>query len=280
MVQPTPPRRDAEGNDTVPPRAEILSPKYYDAVIFELDGVVANTVELHFAAWKETFDTLLRTLFGRDFEPFNRQEFRQIVDGKPRREAIQSFLDARGITRPLGEELPEADEAMTNDTDTVYGLAKMRQRHFQKRIESGQLRADDEAVELIHKVIRAGMNTAAVSASEHAERVLSILDLRALFDVVVDGKTFADEGLAGKPGVDIFFEAATRLEATKDRVVIIENDRPGIEAGRGAGFGLIAVKAGDGAEKKRFLRRGADLAIERLSDFEVRGPGHRGSVVR
>lgn len=272
MARGRAPRSGREDRDeqTVPERVEILSPKHYDAVIFELDGVVANTVSLHFMAWQKTFDALLRTLDGRRFEPFNRQEFRQFVDGKPRGEAIQSFLDARNITRPLGEPLPAADEALTHDTDSVYGLSKMKRRHFVQAIESGQLKVDDEAVELLHHLVQAGMKTAVVSPSEHTTRILNILDLEPLFDVVVDASTFAEEGLSGKPGSDIFFEALTRLQVTRDRTVIVESDRPAIEAGRGAGFGLIVVKAGDGAEKKRFLRRGADLAIEGLADLEVR----------
>lgn len=255
---------------TVPPRAEILSRKRYDAVILELDGVIANTVELHYAAWQKTFDPLLRTIDGRRFEAFNRQEFRQFVDGKPRKEAIQAFLDARGITRPLGERLPAADAALTPDTDSVYGLAKMKRKNFVQRIESGQLGADDDAVDFLHELVRAGFKIAAVSPSEYAHRVLSILDLEPLFDVVIDATTFSEEHLSGKPSSDIFMEATTRLGVTRDRAVVIESDRPSVEAGRAAGFGLIAVIADDGAEKKRFLRRGADLAIDSVHEFKIK----------
>ncbi len=255
---------------TVPPRAEIISRRRYDGVIFELDGVVANTVELHFAAWKETFDALLRTIDGRQFEPFNREEFRQFVDGKPRDEAIVSFLDARGINRPLGEELPAADEAMTHETDTVYGLAKMKRRLFVQRIESGQLRVGGDARGFLHQLVRAGIKTAVVSPSEYARRVLSILDLEALFDEIVDATTFSEEHLSGKPTSDIFMEATTRLKIPRDRAVVIESDRPSIEVGRAAGFGLIVVLATGGAEKKKFLGRGADLAVESLGELKVK----------
>ncbi len=255
---------------TVPPRAEIISRRLYDAVIFELDGVVANTVELHYASWKETFDALLRAVDGRRFLPFNREEFRLYVDGKPRQEAIESYLEARGITRPLGERLPAADAALVHDTDSIYGLAKMKRKNFVQRMESGQLHAEDGAVELLHKLVRAGFKTAAVSPSEHARRVLSILKLEPLFDVIVDANTFSEEDLRGKPTDDIFREASSRLKVPRDRAVVIESDRPSVEAGRGAGFGLIAVLAADGAEKKKFLSRGADLAIESLAEMKVK----------
>lgn len=270
MVRRRAPRREEGAETTVPSRAEILSPKHFDGVIFELDGVVTNTVGLHFRAWEKTFNALLRTLDGRRMDPFNREEFRQFVDGKPREEAIQSFLDARGITLPLGEALPAADEAWTHETDSVYGLSKMKHRHFVQFIESGQLTVNEEALELLHGLIQAGIKTAVVSPSQSTRRILSILDLESLFDVVVDATTFAADGIAGKPGSDIFMEALTRLGVTRDRTVIIESDRPAVEAGRGAGFGLIVVIAGDGAEKKRFLSRGADLAVESLAELRVR----------
>lgn len=255
---------------TVPPREEILSRNRYDAVILEVDGVVTNTVDLHFEAWQHAFDALLRTIGGRRFQPFNREEFRQFVDGKPRREAIESFLDARGITRPLGEPLPEADEALTHDTDSVYGLSKMKRDQFVQSIESGRLRADDDAVDFVHQLVRAGFKVAAVSPSEHTRRVLSILDLAPLFDEVVDATTFEEQHLSGKPASDVFMEATTELAIPRDRVVVVESDRPSIEAGRAAGFGLIVVVAKDGAEKKKFLRRGADLAVERLDALHVK----------
>lgn len=256
---------------TVPERANIISPERYDGVVFELDGVVTNTVERHYRSWKETFDALFRTRFGRDFTPFGRREFRELAEGKPRREAIESVLDARNITLPLGEKLPDADEALGHDTDSVYRLERLKSRLFEQRIESGQLTAHDGAVELAHKLVRVGIEIAVVSASESAMRVLDILDLTALFDAIVDADTLADEGLHGKPSSDIFVEAASELGVTRDRCAIIESDRPAIEAGRGAGFGLIVVVAGDSTERKKFLERGADLAVDTLDDMKVEG---------
>lgn len=264
-------RRLDREDRTVPERANALSEDSYDAVIFELDGVITNTPELHYQSWKETFDALFRTRYGRGFTPFGRHEFRELVEGKQRREAIQSVLDARGITLPVGEPLPEADEALETDVDSVYRLERHKKELFQQRIESGQLVADDDAVELAHRLVRAGIEIAVVSPSDFARRILDILGLTALFDVVVDAETLAGEGLHGKPTSDIFVEAASELGATRKRCAIVESDRPAVEAGRGAGFGLIAVVAGDSPERKKFLARGADIAVDSPADLTVEG---------
>lgn len=279
MKRPDDSKQYDDQERTVPSHAEVISTEHYDGVIVELDGVVTNTVELHFESWKETFDALLRAREGRNFIPFDRQEFREHVDGKLRKDAIQTWLASRNITLPMGEPLPEADEALVHDTDSIYGLENFKQAAFDKKIESGQLNVDDESVELLHRLVRAGIKIAVVSPSHRTERILSILDLTGLFDTIVDGTTYEQEGLSGKPTEDIFYEAATRLGITRDRAVIIEDDRPSIEAGRGSGFGLIVVVAdSDGTERKKFLARGADLVVDGLDTLKVRGAD--GKVIR
>lgn len=266
---------------TVPSRSNVISADAFDAVVMELDGVLTNTVRLHYESWKETFDTLLRTREGRNFIPFDRQEFREHVDGKIRRDAIETWLSSRRITLPLGQPLPEADEALAHDTDTIYGLEKLKQTAFDKHIESGHLQVDDDAEQLVHRLVQAGIKVGVVSPSHRTERVLSILDLVGLFDTIVDASTYEREGLTGKPSDDIFREAVTRLGVTRDRTAIIEDDRPAIEAGRGAGFGLIIVVADGGegpSERKKFLARGADMVVDGLDTITVKGSD--GRVVR
>jgi beta-phosphoglucomutase-like phosphatase (HAD superfamily) len=78
----------------------------FQAAIFDMDGVITRTADLHAAAWKELLDGLLGRL-ARDGEPYRpfdeRVEYRAYVDGKPRREGLRSFLRARRI-RNGGEE--------------------------------------------------------------------------------------------------------------------------------------------------------------------------------
>ncbi len=82
-----------------------LSPRDYDAVLFDLDGVLTKTASVHAAAWKRLFDDFLarRTAStGEPFVPFDiLQDYRRYVDGKPRYDGVASFLKSRGIELPF-----------------------------------------------------------------------------------------------------------------------------------------------------------------------------------
>src|SRR5687767_330387 len=83
-----------------------LSPRDYDAVLFDLDGVLTKTASVHAMAWKKLFDGLLEQRaadFGEAFVPFDiDSDYRRYVDGKPRYDGVAAFLQARGIALPLG----------------------------------------------------------------------------------------------------------------------------------------------------------------------------------
>ena len=94
-----------------------LSPRDYDAVLFDLDGVLTKTAGVHAAAWKRLFDEFLerRALgTGEAFVAFDIDtDYRRYVDGKPRYDGVTSFLNSRGIELPFGS--PEAEPGI----DTV-----------------------------------------------------------------------------------------------------------------------------------------------------------------
>jgi alpha,alpha-trehalase len=79
----------------------------FDAVIFDLDGVVTDTAALHAAAWKETFDTVLEHFRdqGGNRQPLfdKKDDYLRHVDGKPRRDGVVDFLASRNIELPEGQ---------------------------------------------------------------------------------------------------------------------------------------------------------------------------------
>ncbi len=83
-----------------------LSARDYDAVLFDLDGVLTKTAEVHAAAWKRTFDDFLAgraAETGEAFAPFDKDaDYWRYVDGKLREDGVASFLQSRGIQLPLG----------------------------------------------------------------------------------------------------------------------------------------------------------------------------------
>src|SRR5690606_381648 len=82
-----------------------LSPRAYDAVLFDMDGVLTRTAGLHARAWKKLFDDFLQrrsAQTGEPFVPFDIDtDYRRYVDGKPRQDGVVSFLASRGIELPL-----------------------------------------------------------------------------------------------------------------------------------------------------------------------------------
>jgi beta-phosphoglucomutase-like phosphatase (HAD superfamily) len=78
-----------------------LSPRDYDAVLFDLDGVLTRTAAVHAVAWKQLFDTFLAeraAAAGEPFVPFDLDiDYRRHVDGKPRLDGIRDFLASRSV---------------------------------------------------------------------------------------------------------------------------------------------------------------------------------------
>src|SRR3990172_8856977 len=95
-------------------------PLDFDAVLFDMDGVVTRTAHLHADAWKKLFDGFLRRRAAESGERLHlfdaEADYLAYVDGKPRHEGVRSFLAARGI------ELPEGDPTDGPKTMTVHGL--------------------------------------------------------------------------------------------------------------------------------------------------------------
>ena len=86
-----------------PTAASAMSP--FDAVIFDLDGVVADTAEVHEMAWKGLFDGVLQDprASGADRSgPFTGSDYRRFVDGRPREEGVRVFLESRKVHIPDG----------------------------------------------------------------------------------------------------------------------------------------------------------------------------------
>ena len=90
-------------------------PEGVRACLFDLDGVLTQTAKVHAAAWKEMFDGFLRERAARaggPFLPFDPvADYDEYVDGKPRYDGVRSFLAARGIDLPEGEENDPASAA-------------------------------------------------------------------------------------------------------------------------------------------------------------------------
>jgi len=244
--------------------AAVIDRERFDAVVFDMDGVITDTARVHEAAWKRLFDDFLRERDGEGFVPFSAEDYRSHVDGKPRYDGVRDFLASRGITLPEGT----ADDAP--GTPTIQGLGNRKNEYFLASLAEG-VRPYPHGVAFVHRLQDAGFGTAIISASRNAAAVLQAAGLADLFAVRVDGVVAAELGLAGKPAPDVFIEAARRLDTTPGRTVVVEDALAGVEAGRAGGFGLV-VGVDRAGQADALREHGADAVTSDLGALRVVGP--------
>lgn len=238
-----------------------LSRQRFDAVLADLDGVVTDTAILHAQAWKRVFDAFLADRCGPGFRPFDAEEYRELVDGRPRFEGVRAFLAARELT------LPEGPVDATG-LDTVHGLGNRKRDHYLALLDERGVPRLPTSILWLRALRRHGYRLAVVTASRNGRDMLATADLEDLFDVIVDGNTVADQGLAGKPDAASFRYAAQKLEVPPERAVVIEDAPVTAAQARAAGFGLTIGFLRDAAAR-RALTAAAHYVVEDLTDLIV-----------
>ncbi len=230
----------------------------YDAALFDLDGVLTPTADVHMLAWDKMFSEFL-TARGID-EPYTEADYFDYVDGKPRYDGVRSFLMSREI------ELPEGEPTDDSSTQTVCGLGNRKNDAFSAVLLEDGVKAYPGSVALLDYLATLGVKIAVVSSSKNAPGVLTAAGLRDRFTVVVDGNVAAAQGLLGKPSPETFVSAADQLDTPVARAVVLEDAISGVAAGHSGGFGLVVgVDRGVGADK--LTQAGADLVVHDLSEL-------------
>lgn len=232
--------------------------KDFDAALFDLDGVLTPTADVHMRAWSDMFNAFLDARGGE--EPYTDADYFAYVDGKPRYDGVRSFLTSRGI------ELPEGGPDDAPDAETVCGLGNRKNDAFNAVLERDGVEPYPGSLALVDALRAKGVQLAVVSSSQNAPAVLAAAGIADRFPVVVDGRVARDAGLPGKPAPDTFLEAAARLGVTTERSVVLEDAESGVAAGRAGDFGLVVgVDRGAGAETLR--ERGADVVVTDLAEL-------------
>ncbi|MDG4647831.1 trehalose-phosphatase [Roseibacterium sp. SDUM158017] len=228
------------------------------AVIMDMDGVVTDTAEAHFAAWKGVFDDLLKA---RGAEPpFSREDYLAHVDGLPRHEGIRRFLAARGIDLPEGR---DDDDGIGSQR----GIGNLKNHRFHDWLDRERVPVFDDARALIETLKATGMKLGVFSASRNARRVLQSAGLADAFDTVLDGADAADLGLAPKPAPDQLLRAARQIGGSPETTLVIEDAEAGVEAAAAGRFALVVGidrQGGDGAHGHALRVHGADLVTRDL----------------
>ncbi|MCY8088939.1 beta-phosphoglucomutase [Bacillus sonorensis] len=205
------------------------------AVIFDLDGVITDTAELHFLAWKRIAEQL--------HIPFDR-DFNERLKGISREESLERILDHGGLSA-------------TYSKSAKRDLLVMKNQYYQKLIDNITPRDLLPGIgRLLCELEKKRIKIALASASRNAPSILKRLDLINVFDVIVDPASLKK----GKPDPEIFLAAAGHLGVSPVDCAGIEDAEAGIASIKSAG--MFAVGVGN----ERAMHE-ADLSVRQTSDL-------------
>ena len=259
----TPKARTATEPD---PGIVTISPQDYDAVLFDLDGVLTRTASVHAVAWKKLFDRFLEQRASEVDEPFVpfdiETDYPRYVDGKPRYDGVADLLESRGIKLPL--DAPEGGPGM----QSVRALGNLKDRYFLEQLEQHGVESYESAIALVHALRAQGIKTAVVSSSNNCAVVLEAAGIAQLFDARVDGLELTRLQLDGKPAPDAFLEAARRVGSEPSRAVVVEDAIAGVAAGRAGGFGCV-IGVDRRGQTQALRDAGADVVVTDLTQVRV-----------
>ncbi|MVB12436.1 Beta-phosphoglucomutase [Caprobacter fermentans] len=188
------------------------------SVIFDLDGVIVSTDDLHFQAWKSMAD--------RNGIPFDRQ-INNLLRGVSRAESLEIIL--RKSEKSYSEQ--QKQELMQYKND-IY--VKLLDNLKHSDILPG-------VVELINRLKKAGVKIAIGSSSKNTRKILQKIGLETVFDAIADGTEIQHS----KPDPEVFLVAARKLETKPENCVVVEDAVAGIEAAKAGNMTAIAI--GDAA---------------------------------
>lgn len=185
-----------------------------DGVIFDMDGVLLSTDDLHYRAWKELAD--------REGIHFDRQ-INERLRGVSRMDSLRIILERASRHYNEAEQLALAEHKNARYRELL--------RELTPAAVAPQVR------ELLAELRRRGLRLAVASSSRNLELILGQVELRAAFDAVVDG----NEITRSKPDPEVFLLAAGRLGLPPARCLVAEDAESGIEAARRAGMHVFGI---------------------------------------
>lgn len=216
----------------------------YEAVIFDLDGVITDTAEYHYLGWQRMAD--------EEGIPFDREKNEQLR-GVSRIESLKLILGDRDVDQATFEE-----------------LAERKNRYYVEYL--GEMSPDDllpGARELLDACKARGLKIAIGSSSKNARTVMDQLEITGEFDAVSDGH----DAERAKPAPDLFLHAADQLGVAPNRCVVLEDAAAGVQAAIAAA--MLAVGIGPPERLSDAHVRFdsvADVDLDRVLDTERDSP--------
>ncbi len=239
-------------------------PADVEACVFNVDGVLVASAELHAEVWKQMLNRFIARRIERSGVPFatfsRRIDYPTLVHGRSRADAVRAFLASRGIS--LAEGRPDDPP----ESDTVHGLANRKKQMLLTRLEQSGVNAFDGArlyLELAHD---ARLRCAVVSGSTNTRLLLQQAHLNALIDECIDGNLARSDDLRRKPAPDMYLAACRHLAVDPEHTALFETTTDGVVAGRAGRFELVVAVEQDG-NAANLRAHGADRVVTDLGEI-------------
>jgi beta-phosphoglucomutase family hydrolase len=207
-----------------------------EAVIWDLDGVLANTASYHLSAWQE--------IFSKRGVKFTEEDFRRSFG--QRNDTI--------IKNTLGEQTTQGE---------IEAIAEEKEATFRRMIGQ-KIKPFPGAVELVYSLRRQGVKLAIASSTpiENIRLITSSLGVANCFQAIVTGHDVTE----GKPSPQVFLLAAKRLGAEPENCIVIEDAVAGVTAAKRAGMHCVAVTS----TRSRQSLKQADLIVRTLEEISIK----------
>lgn len=196
-----------------------------EALIFDLDGVLVNTVGLHYQAWAHLADE-----HNIRFNETDMARFR----GRQRRDCLLDLFDGRSLTEAEIAAYLEIKDRVYLDLLDQAAPEALLVPHARDLIDAARARS---------------LKLGVASSSANAVAVLHYVGLHDALDVIADGTTVANS----KPAPDIFLWTAGALGVSPMQCLVFEDSRAGIAAARGAGMIAVGIGAHDFTDQAHLI---------------------------
>ncbi len=206
----------------------------YEAMIFDLDGVICFTDQFHYLAWKALADSL-----NIPFDEGKNDRLR----GVSRMASLEIVLEEY-----QGPKLTEEEKAVLADKkNDLY-------REYLQSMSAADL--SDEVRDTLNLLRQKGLKLAIGSSSKNTPMILERIGLSGFFDAVSDGNNIT----RSKPDPEVFVMAADMLGLSPEKCLVVEDAEAGIQAAIAGGFDSAGIgPAGESGMATYALRQFSDL---------------------
>lgn len=203
------------------------------AVIFDVDGVLIDTVPIHFKAWEK--------MFNEQNIKFTMKDYILKVNGIPRINGIMNIL-------------PNIDNNKATE------LAKLKQTYFLTFINNKPPSPIPNVIKLLNGLRKNRILLAAASSSKNAPTLLKKANLYKYFSIIVSGHDF----IKSKPDPEIFLTTSKRMNINPKNCAVVEDALTGIQAAKNAGMYTIGILSSNDSD----ISKTADFTVQSMTEYQ------------